>query len=72
MSATYEVTNTREKPPCQCCGGTGMHYYRAYVGGASPDDDDLPCSTCAGTGESWFDARQNSCAGWRDLMKGRL
>lgn len=65
------LTDPREKPKCPCCSGSGMHYYRAYAGGASPDDDDIECSLCNGTGESWFDSKQNACSGYRDLMRGR-
>jgi len=66
-----QPSGEKDKPVCPCCGGSGRHGYRPYAA-PSPDDDDIECSLCAGTGESWFDARQNSCAGWRDLMKGRL
>lgn len=69
--AQYEVENSKEPPPCQCCGGSGEHVYRAFVGGASPDDDDVQCSTCAGKGVTWFNARPRSCSGYYALMRGR-
>lgn len=70
MTMTYEVENTSEPPPCQCCGGSGMHGYRPHVS-PSPDDDDAECSTCGGKGVTWFNARQNSCSGYRTLMRRR-
>lgn len=68
MTATYEVENTNEPPPCVCCGGSGQHVYRPYSS-SSPDDDDIECSTCGGTGVTWFNARPRTCTGYYTLMR---
>lgn len=61
---------TQDKPVCPCCGGNGMHYYRAVIGAARPSDDDAECSLCAGTGHTWFESRPNGCSGYRELLRG--
>lgn len=61
----------RAKPLCGCCGGDGMHEYRAYAGGRSPEDEDTNCTNCQGGGRSEFMARRNSCTGYRSLHRRR-
>lgn len=54
-------------PVCPCCGGNGMHGHKPYVY-SSPYDQDEECTACAGSGRSWFRDRQNSCAGYHNLL----
>lgn len=58
-----------DPPKCRCCNGAGIHEHRAYVGGRSPEDYDMECSVCAGRGVTFFDARPNSCTGFRTLTR---
>jgi DnaJ-class molecular chaperone len=70
---TYRITGLvvgeKVAPSCRCCGGSGSHEYRAYVGGRSPEDLDTECSNCAGNGRSHFNTRRDSCSGYRDLVR---
>lgn len=57
------------RPPCPCCGGTGMHGYRPFTS-PGPGDDSEGCTNCEERGTTWFtDARPNSCQGYRAMMR---
>lgn len=62
------VIDDRDKPKCDCCGGTGTHDHRPYIT-ASPFDTDTECTACDGTGATWHAARRNSCLGYRNLRR---
>jgi DnaJ-class molecular chaperone len=63
------LTERDTRPTCPCCGGSGMHGLRPFVSPSDRDDSE-GCTNCDERGTTFFtDARPNSCAGYRTMIR---